>query len=80
MRQRIFLFFPKEILPGTSRVRITKEGIKIERVAVYKSFRGKNIGIDLVQYIKNEYIPAKKKIYLNSRIQAMFFIKKSDLK
>ncbi|NOZ34247.1 MAG: GNAT family N-acetyltransferase [Chlorobi bacterium] len=75
-----FLIFFEGKPAGTSRVRITKEGIKIERVAVYKSFRGKNIGIDLVQYIMNEYIPAKKKIYLNSQVQAMLFYEKLGFK
>ncbi len=75
-----FLIFYEGKTAGTSRVRITKEGIKIERVAVFKSFRGKNIGINLVQFILNEFIPKKMKIYLNSQVQAMTFYEKLGFK
>ncbi|MCF6184853.1 MAG: GNAT family N-acetyltransferase [Bacteroidales bacterium] len=75
-----FIIFSEEKPAGTSRVRITKEGIKIERVAVIKNFRGKNIGINLVQFIMKEYIPKKMKIYLNSQVQAITFYEKLGFK
>ncbi len=71
-----FLIFFKGKPVGTSRVRITEEGVKIERFAVYKNYRGKNIGAELFREIMNEYISLKKKIYLNSQVQAMKFYEK----
>ncbi|MDN3203072.1 GNAT family N-acetyltransferase [Algoriphagus sediminis] len=60
---------------GTARWRFTKEGVKIERVAVKKQLRGRGIGSVLVKAVldnieSNEEAKGKMK-YLNSQINAI---------
>ncbi len=68
-----FLMFSDGKPVGTSRVRMTNEGAKIERFAVYKKFRGKYIGAKLFEEIMQAILPLNQKIYLNSQVQAMKF-------
>lgn len=60
---------------GTARWRTTNEGIKLERFAVRKSYRGKGVGSLLVetvlQHIAGLPETAGKKIYLNAQLPAL---------
>ncbi len=75
-----FLIFFDNKPVGTSRVRITKEGVKIERFAVLKQYRRKNTGAELLKKILEEYLPLNQKIYLNAQVQAMKFYEKFGFK
>ena len=75
-----FLIFFDNKPVGTSRVRITEEGVKIERFAVLKQYRGKNTGAELLKKILEEYLPLNQKIYLNAQVQAMKFYEKFGFK
>ncbi len=39
---------------GTARWRLTEDGVKMERFAVLKEYRGKSVGEELVKYILEE--------------------------
>ena len=62
-----FLFLADDIPAGTSRIRITEEGIKLERLAVLKEYRGKGVGAKLMEHMMKDVLPTDKKIYLNSQ-------------
>jgi predicted GNAT family N-acyltransferase len=59
----------------TARWRETEKGIKLERFAVLKEYRGKSLGSVMLRYILEEVIPSKKKIYLHAQISAVNFYK-----
>jgi len=71
-----YLVFYNDKPAGTGRRRITKEGHKLERFAVYKDYRGKNIGGALVSFILKELLPTETKIYLNAQVAVELFYKK----
>jgi len=58
---------------GTARYRETEEGIKLERFAVIKEYRGKSLASLLVRMILDEVKPSKKQIYLYSQDTAVSF-------
>ena len=62
---------------GTSRWRRTENGIKLERFAVLKKFRGKGVGEALVQETLKD-LPANKEgeIYLHAQTQVIPFYQK----
>jgi predicted GNAT family N-acyltransferase len=63
---------------GTARWRVTLNGdIKLERFAVLKEVRGKNVGASLVQMLLNE-VPIREgvKIYLHAQLSAKDFYAK----
>ena len=62
-----YILYYNEIPAGTARRRITEEGIKLERLAVLKIYRGLGLGGDLMQYMMDDVLPTNKKIYLNSQ-------------
>ncbi len=57
---------------GTARWRSTDEGIKLERFAVLKEFRGQGVGKALVNFILNE-LKNRGKIYLNAQESVIHF-------
>lgn len=61
---------------ATARWRETEEGIKLERFAVLKEYRGLALGILLLKYILREVIPSKKAIYLHAQESAVGFYEK----
>ncbi len=65
---------------GTGRRRITEEGHKLERFAVYKDYRGKKIGAALIEFILNELLPTESKIYLNAQVAVEEFYEKYGFK
>ena len=52
---------------ATARWRETDEGIKIERMAVIKEYRGLGIGNLLLRYMLRELVKSGKKIYLHAQ-------------
>ena len=61
---------------GTGRRRITNKGHKLERFAVYKEFRGKQIGKHLLQAMMQDILPTNKTIFLNAQVSAQNFYAK----
>ena len=71
-----YLVYYNEEFAGTGRRRITKDGHKLERFAVYKNFRGKQIGANLLEAMMKDILPTEKKIYLNAQVSAQNFYAK----
>ena len=70
-----FLAKYKKKYVGTARYQKTDLGLKLERFAVLKDYRGLGVGKALVGYILN-VIGRDKKIYLNAQEQVVGFYKK----
>ncbi len=77
---RHFLATVNDISAGTARWRETENGIKLERFAVLKEFRNKNIGSALLKAILNDVPKDGRKIYLHAQITAKDFYVKHDFK
>ena len=60
---------------GTARWRYTEYGIKLERFAVLKNYRGMGIGKALVRFIL-ESLKREKNIYLNAQESVIKFYEK----
>ena len=60
---------------GTARYRSTKQGIKLERFAVLKDYRGLGVGKALLSYAINA-LGREKQIYLNAQEQVVGFYEK----
>mgnify|MGYP003345921462 CR=1 FL=1 len=61
---------------GAARWRKTEKGIKLERFAVLKSFRGNGVGEALLKAALNDVKGKNLKIYLHAQISAENFYKK----
>ena len=65
---------------GAARWRITTEGVKLERFAVLKKYRGQGVGSALMKEmlldIANDGKTTGKKRYLHAQVQSMFLYKK----
>ena len=68
-----YLVFVDDKPVGTSRWRITKDGIKLERFAVLKEFRNVRAGRTVLLKVLDDVIPLNKKIYMNAQVAAMNF-------
>lgn len=70
-----FIAYSDDVAVGTSRYRKTVKGIKLERFAVLKEFRGDGVGKRLVQttlgHIDSQQYPANTLLYLHAQVQAM---------
>jgi predicted GNAT family N-acyltransferase len=81
---RHFLAFFASVPCGTARWRFVEKGIKLERFAVLKEFRGKGVGHQLVEFVLNDVKShhqwADQKVYLNSQLAAMDLYEKSGFK
>lgn len=62
---------------GAARFRKTDKGIKLERFAVLKEYRGKQVGLALLKKVMEDVIPLKQKIYLHAQISAHGFYLKN---
>lgn len=75
-RSRHFIALYDGTPAGACRWRYTDGGIKMERFAVAKEFRGKGIGSALVKYclqdIEQQPASKGKQRYLNAQISALF--------
>ncbi|MCF6367022.1 MAG: GNAT family N-acetyltransferase [Bacteroidales bacterium] len=75
-----YLVYYNKKAVGTARRRITKEGHKLERFAVYKEYREKKIGAALIVFILKELLPSESKIYLNAQAAVEKFYEKYGFK
>jgi predicted GNAT family N-acyltransferase len=64
-----------ELAIGTARWRYTDEGVKLERFAVPEPYRGKGVGVALVEFAINE-LREKNMIYLNAQEYVISFYQK----
>jgi predicted GNAT family N-acyltransferase len=62
-----YLVKVNEKFAGTARWRETENGIKLERFAVRKAFRGRGLATVLLKFILHELIPSGKLIYLHAQ-------------
>ena len=72
-----FLIYYRRKVAGTARYRRTERGIKFERFALLKEYRGKGLGYDILRYMLNDVKPFSQSIYLNAQITAVDFYKRS---
>jgi predicted GNAT family N-acyltransferase len=72
-----FLIYYRRKVAGTARYRRTNSGIKFERFAFLKEFRGKGLGYDILRFMLNDVRIYNQPIYLNAQITAIGFYKKS---
>lgn len=63
---------------GTARWRMTAEGVKLERFAVLKDYRGNGIGSSLVKAVLQDIKASESggNVYLHSQIDAVFLYEK----
>ncbi len=71
-----FLIYHRRKVVGTARYRRTDDGIKFERFAFLKEYRGKGFGNDILRYMLTDVQPFAQRIYLNAQITAIDFYKK----
>ena len=64
---------------GTARYRSTEVGIKLERFAVLKEYRGLGVGKSLVSFLVKT-LKSEKNLYLNSQKKVAGFYKKLGFK
>jgi len=72
-----YLVYYKEIPIATARWRKTSSGIKLERFAMLKEYRGKKMGSKLLNEILKDVIPFGEKIYLHSQVIAINYYKRA---
>lgn len=71
-----YLFFSNDVAVGTARWRFTEFGIKLERFAILKEFRGLGYGAQLVSAVLKDISSQEKSIYLNSQVNVLNFYQK----
>ena len=71
-----YLLFSNDVAVGTARWRFTEFGIKLERFAILKEFRGLGYGAQLVSAVLKDISSQEKSIYLNSQVNALNFYQK----
>jgi predicted GNAT family N-acyltransferase len=71
-----YLFFANDVAVGTARWRFTESGIKLERFAILKEYRGLGYGSQLVAAVLKDISSKEKSIYLNSQVNALSFYQK----
>ncbi len=66
---------------STLRIRELEDGIKIERMATRKEYRGMDIGRGLIEFVLKEIKKLKpKRIWMEAQVQAQGFYKKIGFK
>jgi predicted GNAT family N-acyltransferase len=71
-----FLIYHRRKAVGTARYRRTDEGIKFERFAFIKEYRGKGFGRDIMRYMLTDVYHYKQKVYLHAQEDVVDFYKK----
>jgi len=76
----IYILAKINLIPiGTARYRSTKVGMKLERFAVLKEYRGLGVGKSLVSFLLKT-LKSEKNLYLNSQKKVAGFYKKLGFK
>ena len=75
-----YLVYDGNIPVATGRWRISEKGIKLERFAVLKEYRGRGAGNVIIKQIMQDVMPLRHKIYLNAQVTAIKFYEKHDFK
>ncbi len=75
-----FLLYYHKKPVATARYRFTAKGVKLERFAMLKEFRGKGLGNDLLRYVLNDSRKHQQKIYLNAQEQVVGYYAKFGFK
>lgn len=68
-----YLVYLNEEPAATARWRETDKGIKLERFAVLKKYRGKGLAGVLLKFIMEEVLPSGRKIYLHAQSEVERF-------
>lgn len=71
-----YLLYYRKKPVATARYRITKNGIKLERFAMLKEFRGKGLGNDLLRFVLTDARKHGKDIFLNGQVQVLGYYEK----
>ena len=71
-----FLLYYRRKPVATARYRLTDEGVKLERFAMLREYRGKGLGNHLLRFVLNEAKKHHQKIYLNSQVQVLGYYEK----
>lgn len=71
-----YLLFVQDVAIGAARWRYTEFGVKLERFAILKEYRGLGYGSKLVSAVLKDIPSNQKSIYLNSQINALQFYQK----
>lgn len=71
-----FLVYDKDLPVATARWRPTNNGLKLERFAVLKEYRGKGNGLKILKAVLNDLPNTDQSIYLHAQIQVVDFYKK----
>jgi len=66
-----YLVFVNQKPAVTMRWRETPKGIKLERLATLKEFRGKALASLLLRFVMSEVLPSKQRIYMHSQINVV---------
>lgn len=72
-----FIIYHQRKAVGTARYRRTDHGIKFERFAFYKEYRGMGLGRDLMRFMMTDVYHYHQRIYLNAQVTAVEYYKKS---
>lgn len=78
---RHFIVIADGKIVSTLRIREIEEGIKIERMATDKEYRGKDISKGLIEFVLEEIKKLKpQKIWMEAQVQAKEFYEKCGFK
>lgn len=78
---RHFIAVADNKIVSTLRIREVEDGIKIERMATDKEYRGKNISKGLIEFVLKEIKKLKpKRIWMEAQVQAKEFYEKCGFK
>lgn len=62
-----YILFVEGKAIGTARRRFTDHGLKLERLAILKEYRGKGYAHDLMKFMMQDILPSKQKIYMHAQ-------------
>jgi cystathionine beta-lyase len=62
-----YILFDEGKAIGTVRRRFTENGLKLERLAILKEYRGKGYAHHLMSFILKDILPCKQKIYMHAQ-------------
>lgn len=68
-----YLVITDGIPVGTGRWRTTEKGIKLERFAILKEYRNRQVGAALLKKVMEDILPLKKEVYLHAQTPSLKF-------